>query len=282
MIVRSKQLHSIFTRCTYNEANELGRGHSMYSGWQTRNAKRIAMHALTTTLAALGACAATGVTNGDMAVKAQIDITRPTDATISDNAPARRHAEHNVIALYFRGDQARLEMQNGIVALFNGTRNRVYIVSDRNRTYYSTTMPSADYATRLASRRSSATASATITHPREAAGQTIAGNPASKFNVFGATEFANIPSRFSRTDDGSESLGTRGTIKMDGELWASDKLRLPTNSALVLSAITSLVAYGATELHQSLQTQLITLNEFPLRSKIVINPSCYLAATTLS
>jgi hypothetical protein len=232
------------------------------------------MHPITTTLAALGACAATGVANADLAVKAQIDIARQP----AGRAHGNRHAAHNAIALYFQGDRARLEMPNGITALFNGSRNRVYIVNDRNQTYYATTLPVSQSPARP--RAASAGSTVTLTHPESSPTQMIAGTLASKFSVFGSTDFSTIPTRFSRADDGSEDLGTRGTIKMDGELWASDSLRLPTRSALVLSAITSLVAYGATELQQPLQSQLVSLNEFPLRSRITLLRSDRLANTS--
>jgi hypothetical protein len=151
-------------------------------------------------------------------------------------------------------------LNGSIVALYNGERNRVYVLNTREHTYYSTSLHGADtFSGRQVGTRDNSPM-VVFQHPSAEKRQLIAGASASKYAVFGTSE-SSVEKTFS---DASND----GFVKINGEIWASDAVELPTTNALIVSALSSLVAYGANELQQSLQAHLLEINEFPLKSTL--------------
>jgi hypothetical protein len=238
----------------------------------------------------------------DIKVVSKVTFTVATQGTpTTSGSPPSQPVPPQQVTVYYRGGNARTEIQEGSITIFNGKEGKVYLLNPAERTYVVKSV--SEFCDPARSRTTSGSvslkASSDITLSPGVGARTCAGIPTSPYEVSGTVILGAHKSGSGRSLlqglGGLPGLGSLGALagiagggrhggesrnsdsgvkpkkfEISGEYWMSESLKLPDErKASPLAAI-----YSDTQIQnfvfRPLSDSLSKLKSLPLDSRITV------------
>jgi len=228
------------------------------------------------------------------AVKADLTITSQTDVSVlpaptagapgrPGGAPAAQYPQ--TVTTYIKGDKARTEVKGGEIRIYNGERQRTYFLNPTDKTYWIEDSGDSNRTSRFGTLKVDSTLtlnSADLAKPENS--KTVAGSAAQKYVLAGTI---TVSFQRSTTDNNGAAApgaggndangagrrsgrGGMGPVSMNGDIWVSSTVPLPTDNKFVLAALTGQLSSGGRNrsMASPLTDLVASLKGIPLKSKI--------------
>ncbi|MDR3711020.1 MAG: hypothetical protein P4L33_22180 [Capsulimonadaceae bacterium] len=242
----------------------------------------------------IGLCASTGIARADVTIVEKVTMTKVDPTSVPPSPPNSGPIVSQGVTLYFKGANARSELDSGQVTIYDGANEKVYTLDPSTKTYFLRPLKNIEVAPQNPTgyKPVSMTTEDAITITQGDETQTFAGTSARAFIISGTVTVrpeqiggghhrrsdgygGGEPDGDSGSPDASSPFDNSGarTVEVSGEVWLSETVKIPNDKKATLFPALFVEAQPDNFVFKPLADKLAKKKEIPLDSRVSVTHS---------